>query len=422
VRLGFVPALDPRGGGLHQYSVTVLGALRSLSSRDDFEVVIFASDPHSALLSRFADIGTLERLDPPTRLGRLRWATKRIVPEGVGRDLLRGVAAFVRRRALEDRDVIRPRPEMTAWLKQNGIDLMLYPGPDALSFEVATPAIVAVHDLQHRLQPHFPEVSAHGEWTAREYVLWNAARHALFLVADSTIGRDDILNLYRDTGITPDRVKVLPFVPPTYLSPPNPRTVGRVLERYELPADFLFYPAQFWSHKNHAGIVRAVALLKREGVHATVVFSGSNSGRMRRRTYSEVMRLSSRLGVADSIRYVGYVSDRDMSSMYSASKGLVMPTFFGPTNIPIVEAWMLGCPVLTSDLRGIRDQAGDAAVLVDPRSPESIAQGMRALLLDGALRARLVERGRNRVQALDMRTFEGLLQEILNDAKQKLAV
>jgi glycosyltransferase involved in cell wall biosynthesis len=60
----------------------------------------------------------------------------------------------------------------------------------------------------------------------------------------------------------------------------------------------------------------------------------------------------------------------------------VMPTFFGPTNIPVLEAWAFGCPVLTSDIRGIREQVGDAALLADPTSVEAIADGIHQLWTD----------------------------------------
>ncbi|MBM3801341.1 MAG: glycosyltransferase [Acidimicrobiia bacterium] len=73
-----------------------------------------------------------------------------------------------------------------------------------------------------------------------------------------------------------------------------------------------------------------------------------------------------------------------------------MPTFFGPTNIPVLEAWALGCPVLSSDIRGIREQVGGAGLLVNPRDPDAIAQGLLTLWTDAAERQRCIEAGRQR--------------------------
>jgi glycosyltransferase involved in cell wall biosynthesis len=67
--------------------------------------------------------------------------------------------------------------------------------------------------------------------------------------------------------------------------------------------------------------------------------------------FREVMSLSCQLGLEKEIHYLGYVPNEDMSGIYAEAVALVMPTFFGATNIPILEAWAFGCPVLTSDIR-----------------------------------------------------------------------
>src|SRR5438093_13324996 len=106
------------------------------------------------------------------------------------------------------------------------------------------------------------------------------------------------------------------------------------------------------------------------------MFCSSPTGEIREQAFREVMSLSSQLGLEKEICHLGYVPDEDMSAIYARAAALVMPTFFGPTNIPVLEAWAFGCPVLTSDIRGIREQVGDAAVLVNPRSVEAIAEGI----------------------------------------------
>ena len=98
----------------------------------------------------------------------------------------------------------------------------------------------------------------------------------------------------------------------------------------------------------------------------------------------------------------------------------VMPTFFGPTNIPVLEAWAFGCPVLTSDIRGVREQAGDAAVLADPRSVEAIADGIYQLWTDENLRRTLADRGRQRLSTYTPDDYRRRLMEILEEAKARV--
>jgi glycosyltransferase involved in cell wall biosynthesis len=128
------------------------------------------------------------------------------------------------------------------------------------------------------------------------------------------------------------------------------------------------------------------------------------------------MRLSADLGVGRQVTTLPYVPDALLAGLYLGSVGLVMPTFFGPTNIPILEAWRTGRPVITSDIRGVRSQAADAALLVDPTSPEDLAGAMQTLWDDRFLALRLVEAGRRRDASWTAGDFAARLREILSAA------
>ena len=151
-----------------------------------------------------------------------------------------------------------------------------------------------------------------------------------------------------------------------------------------------------------------------------MVFLGSHDGVMRERTFSEVMSISSELGLAPHIHYLGYVPDQDMSGLYAEAAALVMPTFFGPTNIPVLEAWAFGCPVLTSDIRGIREQVGDAGLLVDPQSVEAIGTGIYRLWTDAGLAGRLAAGGRQRLGRYTPADYRERLLKILEAARRRI--
>jgi glycosyltransferase involved in cell wall biosynthesis len=121
-------------------------------------------------------------------------------------------------------------------------------------------------------------------------------------------------------------------------------------------------------------------------------------------------------------RCLGYVAEEEMSGLYAAAQALIMPTFFGPTDIPALDAWALGCPVLSADIHGIREHAVDAAVLVDPRSVHGIADGMHRLWTDEALRVTLAQRGCDWVVLYPPADFQLRLADILEKAKGLLSV
>src|SRR5581483_5612799 len=141
-----------------------------------------------------------------------------------------------------------------------------------------------------------------------------------------------------------------------------------VAEKYHLPKRYFFYPAQFWRHKNHALTLRAMKLIADQtGEKIPIVFCGAYSDYARALNFLELRALAAQLGLSSEVHYIGPVPDEDIGALYTLSAGLVMPTFFGPTNIPPMEAWHFGRPVITSDIPGMREQIGDAGLLVDPR-------------------------------------------------------
>ena len=111
-----------------------------------------------------------------------------------------------------------------------------------------------------------------------------------------------------------------------------------------------------------------------------------------------------------------------MGGLYAGATALVMPTCVGPTYIPILEAWVFDCPVLTSDIRGTREQVGKAAVLVDPSSAESIADGIYQLWTNANLCRTLAQRGQQRLASYTPTDYSRRLRETIQEAKSCVLV
>jgi glycosyltransferase involved in cell wall biosynthesis len=432
MRIGILPNVNASSGGIYQYSLTTLHALDQCNSRgSQDQFVLFADEttPRALVAVACGDGWTIEPVQRPTFASRtanvMRRAVGESAPRRAWRQLRSAMPLFPSDAApvSPDPDDVRQRPEANRWFRDCGVELMIYPVAIPLAFEAGVPYIMAVHDLQHRLQPEFPEVSADGEWERREHRYRNGTRCATLLLADSEVGKEDILHFYGPYGVTPDQVKVLPFLPASYLSADvSDAERQRVRELYGLPERYVFYPAQFWPHKNHHRLVQALGILKEgHGLTVPIVLLGSYTGAIRERCFAEVMALSRRYGLEADIHYLGYVPDEDMSGIYAEADALVMPTFFGPTNIPVLEAWAFGCPVLTSDIRGIREQVEDAGILVDPRSAEAIAAGIHRLWVDRTLASRLADLGRQRLAKYTPEDFRQRLLAVIQDAKARVS-
>jgi glycosyltransferase involved in cell wall biosynthesis len=229
---------------------------------------------------------------------------------------------------------------------------------------------------------------------------------------DSEVGKADVLQFYADRT-TASQVFELPFIPAPYLTKPSPSAQAKVLRGHGIDRPYFLVPAQFWPHKNHVRLVRAVRAAADRGTDVRVVMTGGANSPIMRETRDEVKGLVRSLELQERISFVGLVPDTDMAALYSGSRGVLLPTFFGPTNIPVLEGWALGVPVLTSDIRGIREQCGDAALLVDPSSIDALTDGIVRLWGDEDLRGRLIEAGRIRHESWQPADFRSRIGFIL---------
>ena len=270
-------------------------------------------------------------------------------------------------------------------IQNNNIDVMWYVGPHCVTTEV--PYIFTVLDLQHRIQPYFPEVSNHGVWEKREKLYSEKMRRAAFVIVSTDLGKLEIEKFYQVPG---DRIVVLPYAPPPVDS--TSHVTNDVLKKYNLKSGYLFYPGQFWPQKNHVGLLHAIRLLRDEwNISLSAVFVGSDKGNQ-----NYIKETITRLGLSKQVHILGFVPREDLIALYQNALALTMPTLVGPDNIPSLEAFALQCPVISSNLPGFKEQLGDAALLVDPKSEKQIALSIKALYEDQELRQRLIQKGLKR--------------------------
>jgi glycosyltransferase involved in cell wall biosynthesis len=99
---------------------------------------------------------------------------------------------------------------------------------------------------------------------------------------------------------------------------------------------------------------------------------------------AELRDLAARLGVADDVRLLGWVSDADLEGLYALADAFAFPTLFEGFGLPVLEAMARGVPVACSDLPVLREVAGDAAVMFDPRDVSAIRSAIVQVLSGGA--------------------------------------
>jgi glycosyltransferase involved in cell wall biosynthesis len=160
-----------------------------------------------------------------------------------------------------------------------------------------------------------------------------------------------------------------------------------------LPERFLFYPANWWPHKNHTILFQALRQLRRQGRRFDVVLTGFAQD-----ADSPARAAAAENGVEDQVHTLGYRSVEELAYLYQHAQMLVFPSLFEGFGIPLVEAMAVGCPVVAARATSIPEVVGDAAELFDPASPAALSAAIERVADDKAWRETLRARGRSRAR------------------------
>lgn len=171
--------------------------------------------------------------------------------------------------------------------------------------------------------------------------------------------------------------------------------------------NFFFYPANFWPHKNHEILLIAFhKYLRTSKSPWELRLSGHEDART-----ASVREMARGLGLGEWVRFEGFLDNASLARLWRMAGALVYPSLHEGFGIPLVEAMHFGVPILASACTAIPETVGDAAILIDGRSPDQLAAGLQRMASDPDLRENLVLRGRQRLQ-----TFS------ISDEVEKLAV
>jgi glycosyltransferase involved in cell wall biosynthesis len=171
---------------------------------------------------------------------------------------------------------------------------------------------------------------------------------------------------------------------------PGPEDIERVRERYQLDGRFILYAGNIKPHKNLERLIEAFDSLRRDSQFEDVrlLIIGDEISK-----YATLRRAVHRHKLHKYVRFFGFVPDETLACLYRLASLFVFPSLYEGFGLPPLEAMASGTPVVTSNVSSLPEVVGDAAVLIDPYEPESIAEAMRRVLADGALRESLRERG-----------------------------
>lgn len=277
-------------------------------------------------------------------------------------------------------------PRSDGAIEGAGVSLVHFPTQAA--FRTGVPSVYHPHDLQHE---HLPELLPRMYRAHRDLQYRAFCRRAAMVPVTSTWIREDVEHQYGQ--IVAGKVHVVPLAPANDAYGDVDPAEARVrLAELGVPVDYAFYPAQTFPHKNHVGLLRALARLRDDGVIVHLVCSGLRNPKFFAQIEEEIKRLE----LGEQVTFLDYVSTRDMVCLYRCARAVAIPSRFEAASAPLWEAMRSGVPTACSNVTSLPRQAGNAAIVFDPDDVDDIARAVRIVWTDDAERARLSEAGPRR--------------------------
>ena len=349
-------------------------ALDARAANDHFPGIgRYTSNVARAMAEQLADDERLLLLVDPSRPSR--W----VLPEESG--------SQVRHQAVQASPFsLRQQWVVPRLLKKAEVDV--YHSPYYLMpYRPGVPAILTVHDLIPQLFPKHVSAQARLIFRITTTLALQAATQVI-CVSEAT--RRDLQAHYE---LPRSVMTTIPEAASSRFRPLSGEAVSKMRRRYDLPEEYWLYFGSNKPHKNLTGLVEAwhVLLSTSPGRAPTLVIAGHWDPR-----YPEAKEAVTRLGLDESVRFLGPVAEGDLPALYSGAYAFVFPSLYEGFGLPVVEAMACGCAVVCADAASLPEVAGDAALLVDPRNPREIAAALQTLLEDEALRRTLQQRALRR--------------------------
>ncbi|MFL6604128.1 MAG: glycosyltransferase family 4 protein [Steroidobacteraceae bacterium] len=352
---------DQHGGGVRVYTRALLNQL--LQQQDDHEYVLYFNNP--ALLGTYA-----------------------------GHPRVREVAVAGKSVFWWDQ-VSMPRE-----LRRHGVDVLFNP-KYSVPLTGSQPCVWVCHGLDWYVMPW---ASRYIDRLSHRHLIPRYARRSSAIIAVSEVTREHLIEFL---AVPSERIAtVYTGIDDAFRFQHNSDALAATRESFGLPERYVLYAGAVYPPKNFRRLVQAYAQVGPQLGVSLVIAGGTN-----RFLSADEIREPERLKLGSWVKWAGWVDSNKLPAFYQMAQALLLPSLFESFGLPILEAMASGCPVVTSNCYGSKEIAGDAAVLVDPLSVDSIADGIRRVLTQSSLRQELIDKGRTRSQSF---TWERCARQTLD--------
>lgn len=267
------------------------------------------------------------------------------------------------------------------------IDLVCFLSPSFDSFYFnKLNYIINVWDNCHIEHPEFPEIRNNFEFEKREILYNKVLKKSASIIVDSDQTKKNLKKRYL---INSSKIKVNNFK--NVLSK-NVEFDNTILSRINIEFPYIYYPAQYWCHKNHIYIIDALKKLIELKVNISVIFSGSDKGNLK-----FLKDYSIKNEVNNNIFFLGFLEEGEKNTLIKNAFSIVIPSFFGPTNLPPIEAAIIGTPAIVAKSTLWAKNENHGFKEVDLKDPNDLAKVLIDLLKNKNLRKQMIRQSNHEI-------------------------
>lgn len=244
------------------------------------------------------------------------------------------------------------------------------------------PVVATVHDLvawlfatRHHLKATIIE----------RMTLPLAVKKISAFVAVSTNTKRDLQHFF---SIPSEKIEVIPCGVGEQFKPLSAEQTEAFRTEKKLPEKFILAVGTLEPRKNFVTLIKAFADVAKIHPEYSLIIVGGKGW-----YFEKIFETVKECELEDSVKFAGYVEDRDLPGYYNAATCFVFPSLYEGFGIPLLEAMKSGCPVITSNISSMPEVVEDAAMLVSPASTQELAEAMNRLITLPELRAELSEKG-----------------------------
>lgn len=276
--------------------------------------------------------------------------------------------------------------------------------------------------VQHGADWFLPEYS---KFYKKTDVLYNKifiplfCRKADFVISVSEFATKDFIKYVK---VPPRKIRTIYFGPAEFFSRvSNRRELERVKKKYNLPDKYIFTLSRYGfgggNRKNIRSIFEAYKIYSEQSPNpAALVIGGKNVAQYIKDFNLEEERY------LQNIHFTGWIEQEDLPAMYSMSELYLYPSNLETFPIPLTEAMACGTPIITSDVNGLKEIAGDAALFINNKDPQEIASAVQQILNNFDLRNKLSQQGLQRSKLFNWKSCAEEFLSILNQLTDQRAI